>query len=230
MTFFEPTDMRKAHTPFDLPTNLVEQIKFISPNIHELNAIAQCLQYDGEYPVPGVDCDSTDAKLFNDLKNVTKFVNEKIENVIVTLGPMGIMMARRNDATSAIYDKEGRYIPRMRASECEIRLYETMRMKEIVNVSGAGDSFASGFIVAMIQGLPENVSVSVGFEASKCALMSSSPVPIIDHASKANGRPGENIAVGVANNTPHTTITRENTWKVVINTLLRTIPIAAWMI
>lgn len=55
-------------------------------------------------------------------------------------------------------------------------------------------------------------------------------ISVTDHANKASGRPGEYIAVGVANRTPHTTITREKTWNVVIRTLLRTMPIAAWMI
>lgn len=167
--------MRKAHIPFELPSNLIKQIKFISPNIHELNVIAKCLQYDD--PITSVDSDLSDEKLLDGLKKMTRFVNEKIENVIVTLGPIGIMIARRNNSNSAIYDRGGRYVPEVKSNKSQLRLYETERIKKIVNVSGAGDSFASGFIVSMIHGRTEDVCVSVGFEASKCALMSSSPVP-----------------------------------------------------
>lgn len=169
--------MRKAHIPFELPTSLIKQIKFISPNIHELNVIAKCLQYDDDYPDTSAEMHLSNETFCNDLKKITKFVNEKIENIIVTLGPIGIMIGRRNNSESAIFDRSGKYIAEVKSIECQLHLYETKRIKQIVNVSGAGDSFASGFIVSMIRGLPENACVSVGFEASKCALMSSSPVP-----------------------------------------------------
>lgn len=189
--------MRKAHIPFDLPTNLVKQIKFISPNIHELNVIAKCLQYDDDFPTTSSDSDLSDGKLLNDLKNVTAFVNEKIENVIVTLGPIGILIARKNDSNSAIYDRGGRYVSEGSSNKSQLHFYETKRIKEIVNVSGAGDSFASGFVVSMIRGLPEDVCVSVGFEASKCALMSSSPVPSKyfdrNHTCWLNGAVSKNL-------------------------------------
>lgn len=175
--FFEPTDMRKAMVPFELPKHLTKQIKFISPNIHELNAIAKCLHYAYDYPITSLDNNFSDEKFFNDLQKITAFVNETIENVIVTLGPIGIMIARKNDSLSAMYDRRGRYMSEAKSNKSQLRLYETKKIENIVNVSGAGDSFASGFIVSMIQGLAENVCVSVGFEASKCALMSSSPVP-----------------------------------------------------
>lgn len=166
--------MRKAHIPFELPAKLIQQIKFISPNIHELNVIAKTMRYEGNYPDTSMD-NCFDKETFGDLKKITEFVNEKIENVIVTLGPVGILIARANNPVTSIYDRNGRYVSS--SSKGQLHFYETKRIKDIVNVSGAGDSFASGFIAAMIQGFPENVCVSVGFEASKCALMSSSPVP-----------------------------------------------------
>ncbi|XP_037039125.1 pseudouridine-metabolizing bifunctional protein C1861.05 [Bradysia coprophila] len=174
--FFEPTDMRKAHIPFELPYTLIKQIKFISPNIHELNVIAKCLRYEDDYPDPTADNYVSDKKLFASLMRVTKFVNEKIENVIVTMGPIGILIARRGNAKDSVYDQNGRYVPELCTNERQFHLYETKRIEEIVNVSGAGDSWTSGFVSAMVQGLPEDVCVSVGFEASKRALMSSSPV------------------------------------------------------
>lgn len=36
-------------------------------------------------------------------------------------------------------------------------------------------------------------------------------ISVIDHANRAKGSPGEQIAVGVANKTPQTNITRDNT-------------------
>lgn len=169
--------MRKAHKPFDFPKSLTKHIKFISPNIHELNVIANSLHYADDYPITSLDKNLNDDKFLKDLKKLTEFVNEHIENVIVTLGDIGIMMVRKNDSKNVFYDRHGRYIPAAKCNKSQFRLYETQKINDIVNVSGAGDSFASGFIVSMVKGLDEDVCVSVGFEASKCALMSSSPVP-----------------------------------------------------
>lgn len=169
--------MRKAHLPFELPSNLTNQIKFISPNIYELNVIAKCFNYAGDYPSTSLDNDLNDEKYCEDLKKIATFVNEKIENVIVTLGPIGVMIARKKHSPSAIFNRHGGYIRNAENNRTRLRFYATKRIQEIVNVSGAGDSFASGFVVSMIQGMAEDVCVSVGFEASKCALMSSSPVP-----------------------------------------------------
>lgn len=189
--------MRKAHRPFDLPMSLTKHIKFISPNIHELNVIANSLHYSDDYPTTSLDNGLSDEKFFNDLKKITAFVNEHIENVIITLGPIGLMIARKNDANSSIYNKHGRYLTEVKYDKSQLRLYETTKIKDIVNVSGAGDSLVSGFVVAMIQGLNEDVCVSVGFEASKCALMSSSPVPSkyfdSNHSCWFNGAVSKNL-------------------------------------
>lgn len=138
--------------------------------------IAKCLRYEGDLPDPSADNYMSDDKLFSNLKRVTKFVNEKIDNVIVTMGPIGILIARRGNAKDEIFDRNGRYVPELRSDKRQLHLYETKRIVDIVNVSGAGDSWTSGFVSAMVRGLPEDICVSVGFEASKRALMSSSPV------------------------------------------------------
>lgn len=159
--------MRKAHKPFELPKHLTQHIKFISPNIHELNVIADRLNYADDYPATSLDTNLIDKLFFKDLKKITGFVNEHIENVIVTLGPIGILMARKNDSKSALYVRHGKYIPVTNSNKSQFRLYETQKIQDIVNVSGAGDSFASGFIVSMIKGLSEDICVSVGFEGKR---------------------------------------------------------------
>lgn len=52
-------------------------------------------------------------------------------------------------------------------------------------------------------------------------------ISVTDQANNANGSPGEQIALGVANRTPQTSITRDKTWNVVNITLLGTMPVAA---
>lgn len=58
----------------------------------------------------------------------------------------------------------------------QLRYYHSEPIKTIVNVSGAGDSFSSGFIAGMLRGLPEDVCISVGFEAANKALHSKNAV------------------------------------------------------
>lgn len=57
------------------------------------------------------------------------------------------------------------------------RFYEVNPVTDVVNVSGAGDSFNVGFICAMIRGYNEEICVSVGFESARAALRSSGAVP-----------------------------------------------------
>lgn len=49
--------------------------------------------------------------------------------------------------------------------------------EDIINVSGAGDSFASGFIAGMLQGWTASECVWKGMISARCALKSPSAVP-----------------------------------------------------
>lgn len=174
--------MRCAHLPFSLPRQLTQQIKFASPNIHELRSIAIALDYpansesfwDAHHLLdPNVD----QSQLLKSIKEVATFVSEHIDNVVVTLGPLGVLIANRmSDAERRYYSSSGEYV----SGKDEIalaRFYAARKFNRIVNVSGAGDSFTSGFIAAMIRGNSEGVCVSVGFEAAGSALMSRGAVP-----------------------------------------------------
>lgn len=58
-----------------------------------------------------------------------------------------------------------------------VRHYPGDIVRDVRNVSGAGDNFASGFAAAAILNAPEQVCMSVGFAAARLALLSDSAVP-----------------------------------------------------
>lgn len=68
-----------------------------------------------------------------------------------------------------------------------MRHYPTKEITTVVNVSGAGDCFTSGFISALVSGESEEVCVSVGFAAAQLALQSQAAVPknIVDKSHKS---------------------------------------------
>lgn len=202
--------MRRAHIPFQLPRNLTAAIKFISPNVYELRAIAQALGYDDhdQHNFTAASSSSTipsssrikdifstatnleavenRQQLLAALCDIAHFVGERIENVIVTLGSLGVLVYRSSATVDTpFYDLvNGKYLSGR--NECNGgsvinlgrgRYYAAEKIGKIRNVSGAGDSFTSGFITAAIQGRSERVCVAVGFEAAKSALNASGAVP-----------------------------------------------------
>lgn len=58
-----------------------------------------------------------------------------------------------------------------------MRHYPVVVEKNVVNVSGAGDCFASGLITGMLKGLNEENCVSFGFAAARASLRSTDTVP-----------------------------------------------------
>lgn len=149
--------MRIAAKPFNLPKDLIRQIKFISPNISELNTIVTYLGF-GSFINENVGIDHCFMNNLDFIKSISKASENLaiyVENVITTCGPNGILMTGKK----------------------EHRLYTVKKMMNVVNVSGAGDSFNVGFIKAMIHKKPEEICVSVGMEAAKAALSATSAVP-----------------------------------------------------
>ncbi|KAG5878902.1 hypothetical protein JTB14_023559 [Gonioctena quinquepunctata] len=158
--FFEPTDVAPSTKPFQTP--YWKAIKYITPNLSELKEIARCLNL-------ALDC-STSSEIRQAAELSIKLLNYGIDNIIVTLGAKGVLIIRKGLATDKFLMNEPT------AGE-HIRFYPTEAIQDLVNVSGAGDCFASGFAVALISGMSEKVCVSVGFAAAKLALQSQSAVP-----------------------------------------------------
>ncbi|XP_066159167.1 uncharacterized protein [Euwallacea fornicatus] len=155
---FEPTDISTARKPFT--TKNWKVIKLITPNLGELQEILT------ELNISVSELSSNDIETVADAAlKLAHFV----ENVLVTLGPSGIILARRGRAEDSPLKWSNNKI--------SVRYYPVEERKDFVNVSGAGDCFASGFIAALLRNCPESVCVSVGFASALTALYSQSPVP-----------------------------------------------------
>lgn len=89
-------------------------------------------------------------------------------------GSLGVVVGRFNDVKTSFFDEQGNF--NSSKSAYQLRYYHSEPVKGVVNVSGAGDSFSSGIIAAMLRGLPEDVCISVGFEAANKALHSKNAV------------------------------------------------------
>lgn len=168
-----------ATKPFDLPSELVNQIKFISPNIYELNTIAAHLNLPKIIDNTETSIEhlfERDSDLLFKIKELTTEILKHIDNVILTLGLRGIILtSKRSSSNMNIFNSEITY----NKPYCGVhtRFYGVNPVKDIVNVSGAGDSFNVGFITAMICGCSEDICVSVGIESAKTALKSPGAVP-----------------------------------------------------
>uniref|UniRef100_A0A8D8DXX4 Pseudouridine-5'-phosphate glycosidase n=1 Tax=Culex pipiens TaxID=7175 RepID=A0A8D8DXX4_CULPI len=174
--FFEPTDMRFAAKPFNASTLAAKAIRFISPNLYELREIARNRGYEGSIATTQVeDIELTD--LLREVRLLGGFVNRHVDNVIVTLGAYGVVVIRRTSEQVPFFSADtGHYKSTDSGAGTQCRFYRGRALDRIVNVSGAGDSFTSGFVAAMLDGQLESVCVNVGFEAACCALGSKGAV------------------------------------------------------
>lgn len=177
--FFEPTDMRIAGKPFTLPSSLSKQIKFVSPNFCELRSIVQTFrghhnkQFSGEIP-------QKFSELMNAVNEMLTEIQSQFDCILVTLGAQGVIVSHRqgfyNDAFFDI--NSGAYGVHMDSNH-QIKYFPAPRLNaKIRNVSGAGDSFSSGFITGLLRGYNSiERCVALGSLAAARSLISSAAVP-----------------------------------------------------
>ncbi|PAV58386.1 hypothetical protein WR25_23929 isoform C [Diploscapter pachys] len=140
--WFEPTDYHKVNKIMD--DDVLPQISIMSPNANEFMHFAQ-------------KCDvSVNPAIFTSPYHIGEFVlsNLKLlhsfDYLIVSLAQNGTAIIRKADDESYSF----------------IGLPPPIQPDLIVSASGAGDSFNSGFLAAMLNGVPFDASPIVG---QKCA-------------------------------------------------------------
>lgn len=177
--FFEPTDMRISGKPFKLSQSLRHQIKFISPNIYELKQIVETITNESivwnEKKILSKD------KLLRETKRLLKLIEQEFDCILVTLGHHGIVLSLLARATEIpLFDaNSGKYQLFEQTNDAKRILcyYPAQSVSNIVNVSGAGDSFTSGFITGLLRGYNIDRAVTFGFLAAECSLQAESAVP-----------------------------------------------------
>lgn len=177
--FFEPTDMLIAGKPFTLDKHQSQQIRLISPNIYELKSIVETLSGQKLDWDPNKSIESGQDHLIEDCTNLLKKVQDKFDCVVVTLGPLGVLVnLRGNSFLHRFFDTRSCSYTPPASEEYIRRFYKAPVVSNIVNVSGAGDSFSGGFITGLLRGLNVDESIAFGFVAATSALRSESAVPV----------------------------------------------------
>nr|XP_029729265.1 uncharacterized protein LOC115266799 [Aedes albopictus] len=158
--FFEPTDMRFAAKPFAASDSAFKVIRFVTPNLYELREMARHLGYQEPLANTLVENFSELDDLLREVRSLGTFVVNHVDNVIVTLGNYGVAVVRRSCEHTPFFDSRGAY-QRRTGDTPQVRFYPGRKLDYIVNVSGAGDSFSSGFISADARG-PDGTGVRRG--------------------------------------------------------------------
>lgn len=156
---FEPTDVEISDKPFKNP--YWKAIKLITPNLNELKHITTFLE---------IPKNANAASTLDEAVYLAKCLAALIENVIVTLGSSGVLIARRGLASDP-------FLKDQQTGEIHVRHYPCKVVEDFVNVSGAGDCLASGIIIGILKGLSETRCLSIGLSAAQSALYSKSAVP-----------------------------------------------------
>lgn len=166
-----------------LEKDITSQIKFASPNLDELLAIAKVLCPDIAKSIDMNSLSSGTAGIVEAVKAIGPELLKTIDNLLITLGHRGVILLTNHDPNEPYY-KDSVYLGDKKNSKTGHGYFYSMEdnggnllPKDIVNVSGAGDSFTSGFITGMLQGLTGNQCIYMGMAAAKCALKSPSAVP-----------------------------------------------------
>ncbi|KAL1140431.1 hypothetical protein AAG570_000363 [Ranatra chinensis] len=97
---------------------------------------------------------------------------EHITSVMVTMGSHGLLMVSKLTAEDVLLGDGS-----ARLGEVHSRFYQAPNPTSLVNVSGAGDCLAAGFMAGVLRGLSEPECVHLGQQAAALSLQSSSPVP-----------------------------------------------------
>ncbi|XP_030384416.1 pseudouridine-metabolizing bifunctional protein C1861.05 [Scaptodrosophila lebanonensis] len=175
--FFEPTDMFIAGKPFTLPRELTQHIRIVKPNKHELMTIVEAIT--GQKVNYKLDGQLNKSQLLQQTRELLKQIESHFNCIIATLGDHGVLISFRSDAA-----QDARLLldlpiatPARPKLPHNVRFYAAPMVPNIINVSGAGDSFCAGFITALLRARTLDECVAAGFVAAERALQSESAVP-----------------------------------------------------
>ncbi|KAH8360998.1 hypothetical protein KR093_006618 [Drosophila rubida] len=168
--FFEPTDMFIAGKPFQLPAKLTRHIRLLKPNLHELKTIVEAIT--GQSVTQAPEKDMEQAELLNQTKTLLQKIDKHFNCIIATLGNHGVLISIRSDAES----DQSKLLALTPSGEHTTLFYAPPKLQQIVNDSGAGDSFCAGFITALLKQHTLDECVAAGFASAERALLSDSAV------------------------------------------------------
>ncbi|KAM8974460.1 uncharacterized protein RCH25_019869 [Pelodytes ibericus] len=181
---YEPTDIDKASKPF--LSDSWKSLAFISPNMRELISINRTLGFNVHFNVPSQLDDVIDTAVALSLPLL-----EYLCCVIITLGDQGVLLCgHSNGSILSLHPKA-----KTRQGELCAMHYPAAPImpKDIINVSGAGDSLLAGLLSGALAGLDTNTCVRMGLLAARLSLQSHGPVSRHISPSTINRRQVEAI-------------------------------------
>ncbi|CAL9696895.1 unnamed protein product [Knipowitschia caucasica] len=165
--WYEPTDSDKASKPF--LSEAWKSLSYTSPNLSELCTMNKTLGLEVPQALP----ESLD-EVLELAMTLSRPLLEHLHCLIVTLGPYGVLVCGESKDDSIYLQPRKFKIKRQLGA----LYYPALNMtdKEIVNVSGAGDSLAGAMIAGMLQGRDVDRCVRMGLLAAQLSLASAHPI------------------------------------------------------
>ncbi|XP_059834071.1 uncharacterized protein zgc:136858 [Hypanus sabinus] len=162
---FEPTDFSSACKPFK--TESWKSLTYTSPNLMELWAMNQALGL----PVP-TELPSAVDEVVEVALRMSRPLLKHLQCVIVTLGKHGVLLCSgREDGEISLQPRKA---SQTSPSDLCAAHYPaiSIRPEEMLNVSGAGDSFAAGLIAGILTGQETHTCVRMGLLAASHSIRS----------------------------------------------------------
>ncbi|OCT88087.1 pseudouridine-metabolizing bifunctional protein C1861.05 [Xenopus laevis] len=181
---FEPTDEDKSCKPF--LSDSWTALTFISPNLKELIGINRTLGYPVPQEIPRSLDDIIDVAITLSLPLL-----EHLRCVIVTLGANGVLLCGHSNRGTLLLGLKTK-IP---TGELSAVYYPAAPIpaKDIINVSGAGDSFMAGLLSGVLTELDTDTCVRMGLLAARLSLRSQGPISPFISATRVNPQQVESI-------------------------------------
>jgi pseudouridine-5'-phosphate glycosidase/pseudouridine kinase len=162
---FEPTSAAKA--PKIAQVRKLNRLSFIKPNLTELFAIANALKSvsgassSSSSPPPPPSSHHPHDASFNPSQEeidtcLSILLSSGIQTVLLTMGAKGVKVARMEGSSTVSSN-----------SRLLIESFPAETPLPLVDVNGAGDSFASGFIFGFMSGLSLQQSVKLGLRSAR---------------------------------------------------------------
>ncbi|GCC37704.1 hypothetical protein chiPu_0016210 [Chiloscyllium punctatum] len=168
---FEPTDSIAACKPFE--SDSWKSLTFTSPNLQELRAMNEALGLPVPTELPTLMDDVIGVAL-----DMSQPLLKHLQCVIVTLGHQGVLLCGRSEEGTIFLQpkKASKIVP---GKVCAIH-YPAIAVepKEILNVSGAGDSLAAGIIAGILTQQATHTCIRMGLLAASYSLKSQEAISI----------------------------------------------------
>ncbi|XP_063303670.1 uncharacterized protein LOC134602585 isoform X2 [Pelobates fuscus] len=164
---YEPTDVDKAAKPFRVDS--WKALTYISPNLRELISINMTLGYPVHFDIPSELDSIIDTAIALSLPLL-----EYLRCVIITLGANGVLLCGHSDGESLLLCPKAKI---RRGEMCAMHYPAApISPKEIINVSGAGDSFMAGLLFGALAEKNTDICVRMGLLAARLSLQAHGPI------------------------------------------------------